>query len=51
MESRIQLLIKNLLFSSEFYQAIAYTQLLNLGYSDQDIIKKAIEFGFLKEEN
>lgn len=48
--SGVKLLISNLLYSkNDLAKSIAYTRLLNMGYTPKSIITKAIEFGFMKK--
>lgn len=43
-----ELLIKTLLSSKEPFTSMIYTQLLQKGLTDDDIVFKAIELGFIK---
>lgn len=47
---QLKLLIKNLLYSnSDLSKSVAITRLKLMGYNNKKIIKKAKEFGFIKE--
>lgn len=43
MTSTLYLLLKNVFYGDSLSQAVSYTQLLKQGYTDIDILQKAIE--------
>jgi len=49
MTSTLYLLLKNVFYGDSLSQAVSYTQLLKQGYTDIDILQKAIEHKLTKK--
>jgi hypothetical protein len=49
MTSTLYLLLKNVFYGDSLSQAVSYTQLLKQGYTDLDILQKAIEHKLTKK--